>query len=275
MKLDCHMHTPLCGHASGHPVEYVSKGSALGLDLMTFTCHIPMSDPDFGGPRIRMAHHQLEDYFRMVEQARVAGEEHGIEILCGIEAEVSADSGALDEMIELLNAHEFDFVLGSLHHQLKAYRDRLKRLGINEDDQIIRDYFNTLTQAAASGLYHSMSHPDVIRIYGTIDSASFCPEAYEGEIRAFLQSCVRSDTCMEVNTSGLSKGVYTLHPDPIILKWAREEGVKLTLGSDAHAPESVGQHFEKVLTCLQEEGFTTLHYYRSGQQQTTALTGFN
>ena len=37
--------------------------------------------------------------------------------------------------------------------------------------------------------------------------------------------------------SGLNKGVYEVHPDPIILKWAQEMGCKLTIGSDSHRPE--------------------------------------
>ena len=41
-RFDCHMHTPLCGHAYGEPEEYVDQAASIGISLITFTCHIPM-----------------------------------------------------------------------------------------------------------------------------------------------------------------------------------------------------------------------------------------
>ena len=57
-----------------------------------------------------------------------------------------------------------------------------------------------------------------------------------------------------------------MHPDPLILDWASELGVKLTMGSDSHRPSKVGRHFETVLPLLQEKGFRDLHYY-SGRKR--------
>jgi len=271
MKIDCHMHTPLCGHAVGDPVEYVRSGAEQGLQLMTFTCHVPMSKESFGGPRIRMHVDQLKDYYQAINEARILGESLGIEVLCGIEGEVFPVASELDEMKELILSQPFDFVLGSLHHQLKIYKEWLIEQKLETDEAIVRDYFRHLTDAARSGFYHSMSHPDVIRIYGTIDSDSFIPENFEPEIRAFLKACAEEGTCMEVNTSGLSKGVYEVHPDPLILDWAKEEGVKLTIGSDAHHPDRVAQHFDKVLPLLKSKGFERLHYFRKGEEQSITL----
>jgi histidinol-phosphatase (PHP family) len=90
----------------------------------------------------------------------------------------------------------------------------------------------------------------------------FEPAAHEPVIRGFLQAVVDADMCMEVNTSGLNKGDFEVHPDPLILDWAAEMGVKLTMGSDAHTPGSVGQHFDAVQALLQEKGFRDLHYFR-------------
>ncbi len=264
MKIDCHMHTPLCGHAMGEPVEYVQSAADKGLDLITFTCHVPMSGETFGGQRIRMHVDQLQDYYTKVAQARELGESLGVEVLCGIEGEVFPVASALEEMKSLILSQPFDFVLGSLHHQLKSYKQWVIEQKLETDDAIIRDYFRHLTEAARSGFYHSMSHPDVIRIYGTIDSDSFVPEYFEPEIRGLLKACAEEGTCLEVNTSGLSKGVYEMHPDPLILDWAHEEGVKLTIGSDAHAPGKVSQHFDKVLPLLKSKGFEQLHYFREG-----------
>lgn len=269
------MHTHLCGHAVGETEDYVRHAAAVGLGLVTFTCHIPMREAGFGGPRIRMDHDRLPEYYERVARARELGAELGVEVLCGIEAEISPFEAANQEVAGTLAANDFDFVLGSLHHQLEYFRRWLVAEGLAGDAEIARRYFEVLAAGARSGLYHSIAHPDVIRIYGTI--REFEPEDHEAVIRDFLQAALDADTCIEVNTSGLLKGVYTVHPDPLILGWAREMGVRLTLGSDAHRPEGVGQMFGEVLPMLLDIGFTHLHYFRKGERtaipiETHALT---
>ena len=39
---DSHMHTPLCGHATGTPREYAQAALDAGLDGVCFTDHAPM-----------------------------------------------------------------------------------------------------------------------------------------------------------------------------------------------------------------------------------------
>lgn len=270
MLIDTHMHTTLCGHAIGEPEEYVEEAARKGIGLITFTCHVPL-EPDaiFGGPGIRMRRKQLDDYRRMVDRARECGEALGVEVLHGIEAEVFPDPEAMARMEEVLREQPFDFVLGSLHHQLEGYRDWLDGQDIFEDREIVRTYFQHLTEGIRSGLYDSIAHPDVIRIYGTVEP--FPPEDYRTEIEAFLDALVENDHCMEVNTSGLIKGVFESHPAPEILDWAANRGVKLTLGSDAHAPEQVGQYFGEVRKMLMDKGFKILHYFKERKRTEVPL----
>lgn len=275
MIIDCHMHTPLCGHAEGEPEEFVLAAASKGIELVTFTCHIPLDTPSFGGPKIRMSRSQLAEYNEKIALAKLAGRRVGVEVLRGIEAEITPDTQVHPIMDDILEEHRFDFVLGSLHHQLHNWRDWIATQGIIEDAEIIHAYFQQLADGAASGRYHSISHPDVIRIYGTIDSASFVPTQYEDVIRAFLQTLVEHNVCMEVNTSGLTKGVYEIHPDPLILQWAKEEGVRLTIGSDAHRPEAVGQHFDHALALLRRIGFREICYFRKGRYRNVPLGSTN
>ncbi len=260
MKIDNHMHTSLCGHAYGTPQQYVDAARSQNIELITFTCHMPMNpDPLFGGRGIRMKLADLPRYKKMVEKARQHGEKVGVKVLCGIEAEIFPHPQAMEHMKNTIAREEFDFVLGSLHHQLEGYRNWLDEMQLFEDDDIVRTYFKGLISGVKSGIYDSIAHPDVIRIYGTV--APFPAEAYQPEIEEFLDVLKEHDHCMEVNTSGLIKGVYEVHPAPVVLDWAAERGVKLTMGSDAHTPEHVGQHFDAVRDMLRNKGFQTLCYY--------------
>lgn len=265
------MHTPLCGHAIGHPAEYAQVAQAQGIDLITFTCHIPMAGAAFGQAGIRMRRGQLDTYTGLVAEAAEFGQELGVEVLCGIEAEVFPDERELAGMDDILRDYDFDFVLGSLHAHCASYLNWLRDHKVREDRMAIDCYFRHLKDGVQSGRYDSMSHPDVIRTYGVVER--FEPSEHEEVIRDFLAALVEEDVCMEVNTSGLNKGDYRVHPDPLILDWASELGVKLTIGSDSHQPGTVGQHFDHILPLLRDKGFAQLHYFRARQRQVLDLAG--
>ncbi|MGB0408886.1 MAG: histidinol-phosphatase [Opitutales bacterium] len=258
------MHTPLCGHAVGEPIEYAMMAKERAIDLITVTCHIPMEWEAFGQAGIRMRRDQLDAYVALVAEAAELARPIGVEVLCGIEAEVFPDETQMESMDEVLAAYEWDFVLGSLHAQCPSYLGWLSDNKVKDDETKIDCYFRHLIDGAQSGRYDSMSHPDVIRTYGVVKE--FSPAVHEAVIREFLTTLVEEDVCMEINTSGLTKGAYEVHPDPLILNWASEIGVKLTMGSDSHRPDSVGQFFNWVQPMLRTKGFEDLYYFRGRER---------
>jgi histidinol phosphate phosphatase HisJ family len=265
MLVDIHMHTPLCGHAVGHPLEYAMVAKERGIDLITITCHIPMEWEAFGQAGIRMRRDQLDTYMELVQSAVEPAKDFGVEVLCGIEAEVFPDETHMESMDEVLQAYPFDFVLGSMHAHCRSFAIWCKKNKIKTDAMKVDSYFRILIDGVYSGRYDSMSHPDVIRTYGVVQH--FDPAEHEEVIRDFLKALVEADVCMEVNTSGLTKGAYQVHPDPLILDWASEMGVKLTIGSDSHFPGSVGLFFDSVIPMLHAKGFRDLHYFKQRQRQ--------
>ncbi|NRA27354.1 MAG: histidinol-phosphatase [Opitutales bacterium] len=272
MKFDCHMHTPLCGHALGHTAEYVREAAKRRFDLVTFTCHIPMRDVGFGDGAIRMGMKDLDQYFRLVDEGRKVGEEFGVEVLTGIEAEVFPSESIMKEQDKILGDYPFEFVLGSLHHHTDIFQKWLRKHSIDSDFERIDSYFRILADAVRTGRYDSMAHPDVIRIYGTVTEMD--PLEHKEVIISFLRAAAEEDVCIEVNTSGLRKGVYTVHPDPFILEWAKELGVKLTMGSDSHTPDTVGYHFHDVAKQLAGMGFESLYYHKNRVQVPEPIANF-
>lgn len=271
MLADCHMHTPLCGHAFGKPEEFVEAAADRGLSLITITCHTPMGDEKlFRGRGIRMRRDQLPEYRAFVEQARRHGEHFGVEVLYGIEAEIYPDEEKLREMDDILASEPFDFVLGSLHQQLNGYRQRWQDAGATTDADRIRIYFEDLAQGAQTGRYHSLAHPDIVRSYGGIEGA-FDPVEHEEVIRAFLAVVQASGVCLEINTSGLHKEQFEIHPHPTLLTWVAEAGIPITLGSDAHNPGRVGDFFEEVTERLRGLGFEEVQVFRGGERQAVGL----
>jgi len=132
MRVDSHMHTILCGHAIGSPIEYAKAAAKQGIDVMTITCHIPMEWQAFGQQGIRMRRDQLDQYRALVKDTRKRAKEFGVEVLCGIEAEVYPDEAHMAPMDEILAEYEWDFVLGSLHAQCFSYITWLRAHKVND-----------------------------------------------------------------------------------------------------------------------------------------------
>jgi len=269
-RFDCHMHTPLCGHATGDPTAYVDTAARNGVSLITFTCHIPMPGEGFAQTGIRMRRDDIPAYRKLVAEAREYGASRGVEVLYGIEAEIHPDKTAMEAMDRLLEEEPFDYVLGSLHHMLPAFRQWLHDSGCRDDAGKIEAYFQCLAEGARSGRYHSLSHPDVIRIYSTLEG-SFEPQAHRDAICAFLDAVKDSGTCLEINTSGLIKGDYVIHPDPLIMEWALARGIPFTFGSDSHSPDRVGHYFDEAVSRFRPLGLDKLHFFRGGKRHPVAL----
>lgn len=265
IAFDSHMHTPLCGHSVGEPEDFVDAAAAYGVRTITFTCHVPTAWQGFGQAGTRMDREQLPHYRQMIAHAAAYGRGRGVEVLYGIEAEIFPEPERLSDITALLRSEPFDFVLGSLHHMLPGFQDYLRRKGLHSNDaDRVAAYFDCLAGGAESGLYHSIAHPDVIRIYGTLE-APFNTANHEKPIKSALDRIAASGTCLEINTSGLIKGDYVAHPDPLILQWAMERGIPFTVGSDSHTPERVGHAFADSLRAAADLGLREVRLFRQGK----------
>ena len=85
----------------------------------------------------------------------------------GIEMDFVA--GREDRIAAVLDAHEFDYVIGSVHFvrdqavDWEVYDVWDK---IADPDRVWKLYFDTLAEAARTGLYDILAHPDLVKVWG-------------------------------------------------------------------------------------------------------------
>jgi len=156
-------------------------------------------------------------------------------------------------LAEILRQYDFDYVLGSIHfingwgfdnpaniHEYKKY----------DLWELYQQYFYTLGQAAGSGLFDVIAHPDLIKKFG------FNPgHDLGGVYREVLQQISDSGACVEINTAGLRVPKNEVYPSPEFIKLCFESKIPVCLGSDAHRPELVGADFHLVLELLRSIGY--------------------
>jgi histidinol-phosphatase (PHP family) len=257
---ETHSHTPLCKHAVGLPGEYAAVAESRGLAGLIVTCHNPM--PDGFSAHVRMAPAELDQYVDLVQQAR--DEWSGrVDVRLGLEADYFA--GYEDWLERQLSAHEFHYVLGSVHPQVAEYKAKYLHADPLESQQT---YFNLLADAAETGLFDCLSHPDLIK---NVTPDDWSPEAIMPAICRALDRVARTGVAMELNTSGANKVVAEMNPFPDMLREIQTREIPVVLGADAHEPGRVADRFEAALDLLAAVGFAEVSLFQARQRTAISI----
>jgi histidinol-phosphatase (PHP family) len=204
------------------------------------------------------AHDDLDDYCRFVRE--------DTDLRLGIEADFVP--GAEDRIANLLESRDFDYVVGSVHF----IRDRavdMDDYSVWSDDthsrspeEIWRSYFRLLGEAARSGLFDILAHPDLVKIWSPAHPTDSRRPLPEGDLRRYYELAIdgiaESGIAIEVSTAGLRKRAQEIYPAPAFLEMCLEAGVSVALSSDAHRPEDVGADYDRALELLESVGVNEL-----------------
>lgn len=253
---ETHSHTPLCKHAVGWPTEYAEAAAARRLRGLTVTCHNPM--PDRFSERVRMSPDQLDEYVDLVAQARDrwAGT---VDVRLGLEADYfQGYEGWLERQ---LASKDFHYVLGSVHPQLEEFRQRYW-----EDDpvEVQKTYFGLLADAAETGLFDSLAHPDLVK---NVTANDWQPQNVLDAILHALDRIAETGVAMELNTSGANKTIPEMNPFPEMLVEMNARGIPVVIGADAHEPQRVGDNFDGAIDLLARCGYSHLSFFLERQRQ--------
>jgi len=268
MLVDYHIHTFRCGHAVGTVSEYVTAARRKGLKEFGFADHLPLYwlPEEQRDPELAMPWQELPVYMEEVRQAQ--RENPDLSIKLGLEADYIP--GHQGELQRILSSLALDYVLGSVHFLGDwAFDDpsRIDEYQKHNINDLYRRYFKTLQQGAASGLFDVMSHPDLIKKFG------FKPDIpLTGLYRETVQVMKEHDVCVDVNAAGWRYPCAELYPAPEFLRLCFEYGVPVTLGSDAHRPEQVGEGLERAVVLLKEIGFRQVAVFHRRKRTMVDLT---
>lgn len=182
--------------------------------------------------------------------------------------------GAEERIAALLEARDFDYVVGSVHFigEGDAAVDH-EGFDVWEGDgdaeEIWRRYFLMLAECARSGLYDILAHPDLVKVWGR---ARPLPER---DLRAYYEPAVEaiaeSGIAVEISTAGLRKPVGELYPSLAFAEMCVEAGASFALSSDAHLPEQVGFEYDRALEFLDRIGVGEICVFEQRQRSLAPL----
>jgi histidinol-phosphatase (PHP family) len=248
--VDYHMHLRAPNERIDHSVEaierYVESAADRGVDEIGFTEHAYYFEQTrrlWSMPyHLERCVYDIEPYVDAVVEAK----RRGYPVKLGME--VDYEPAREEETAEVLAPYPWDYVLGSIHF--------LDGFGIDGEPTLVemlgveaawRRYYDTLGQAAQSGLFDSLAHPDLVKMFG---------EEIDWDWDAVASSL--DSVALEVSSAGLHKPHGKLYPNPWLLQAARARDVPITLASDAHVPQDVGRDLGRALEHAGAAGYETV-----------------
>ena len=138
-----------------------------------------------------------------------------------------------------------------------------------DPEQVWRRYFETLGEAARSGMYDILAHPDLVKVWGRKRPLP------EGDLRRFydlaMDGIAEADVAIEVSTAGLRKPVGEIYPAPAFLEMCLEAGKPVALSSDAHVPGQLGFEYDRAVEMLRSMGVTEIADFERRERRTVPL----
>lgn len=258
--IDYHLHTSLCRHAIGSLDEYVEAALQKGLSEIGFADHFPLGLLDFWPEEpVTMDPGELEGYLRDIREVALRSE---IPVKTGLEVDYLP--GKTEKTGELLRRCALDYVIGSVHFMGSwdfthpRFSSQFQGCSL---ENLYRSYFDLVWKACYSGLFDIIGHIDVIKKFGYRPGRDFLVSLYGETARVLRETGV----ALEINTAGLVSPARELYPSEELLQVCLQEGVAVTLGSDAHSPSQVGRFFPEARTMLRRMGLEAITAFSNRQ----------
>ena len=168
---------------------------------------------------------------------------------------------------DFINSVQFDFVIGSVHGlpglEVSDSRTRFKLVGRPKlQRKIVDDYFLKLKEAIKSQLFDVIGHIDIYK--RIMPEPKFVNLKVQWEEIADL--LIENNVGFEINTSYTNhfgkNPELAVYPSKEIIKLFVQKGVKkITIGSDTHRIEQLGNQIDDVEKYLKSLGVKQICYF--------------
>lgn len=247
-KIDYHMHTRFSGDSEADPREHVKQAIALGLDEICFTDH-----RDFEYP-IDVFELDIDTYYQTIMALK---EEFKDQIIIKWGIEMGLDMNHQDKINELINQYPFDFVIGSIHvinHTEFYYGEFFT--GLSKEEAHRYFFEETLRCVQNFDCFNVLGHLDYIMRYGPYEDRMVEHTKYQDIIDEIFKTLIAKGKGIEINTSGYALNGNCGFPNFEQVKRYYDLGGRIiTIGTDSHTSDRVGQHVNDVKEKLEQMGF--------------------
>lgn len=248
-RIDYHMHTYFSTDSKESPRNHVLQAIKNNIEEICFTDH-----QDFYYPEVSFDV-DIDNYYQEIMALKDEFKDQ-ITIKWGIE--MGLDINCQKEINEVVKKYPFDFVIGSMHVYNNMDISLPTAFYANKTkDQVHHDFFKaTLECVKTFDCFTVLGHLDYIVRYGPYDDKTINYALHQELIDEILLTLIEKGKGIEVNTSGYAVHQTCGFPNyEIVTKYYQYGGRIITVGTDSHTSDRVGQHVDDVLNKLETIGF--------------------
>ena len=257
--IDTHMHTAFSPDSNVLLELYAAQAAEFGIREIAITDHVDFLPV---APAYRYFDYNVRRKVIGDAAERWAGKvaiRHGVEI--------TYESRYEEEIGEYLRTHPFDYSIGSVHAVSDSpyARARIETFVSGKTvAEAVAPYFAEVEAAIRSGMFDTVGHLDQCKrwLRPWFPPADFAtiPASYE----PLLAALVDSGTALEVNSSGLRYPEHETYPAAwVVARFHELGGRRVTVGSDAHLPQSFAFGLEEAAEIVAAAGFDRLSLERA------------
>jgi len=205
---------------------------------------------------------QLDEYIDTIRHLKEKYKNE-IEIYTGLETDY------YDGCTDWRKKRGIDYTIGAIHFLIdektgkfliidgthEEFENTLKGFD-NDIHTLFRAYFSRIRDMLMKMPPNIIAHLDIIRKNNT-NNAFFDEEdsIYREEIIKTLEIISLTNTIVEVNTGGISRGyVKTPYPSKWILEACHDMNIPIMLNSDSHHPNNIDFYFDEAIALLKSCG---------------------
>lgn len=250
MFIDYHLHTNFSADSTYDMEEEILHAIEIGLEEICFCEHV-----DYEVSNLTF---DYEEYNQMFLNMK---EKYKDKIILKKGIEFGIQQHTVKKFQDAYDQNNFDFVILSCHQvnneefwtqefQIGKTQDEIHKLYYNEIFHVIKKYND----------YSVLGHLDLIRRYDKEGNYDF--SNIKDIVTKILKHIIAHDKGLEVNTSSYRYGIDDLTPSREILQLYKDLGGSIiTIGSDAHKKEHLGDQIKETMKELKEMGFETIATY--------------
>ena len=256
--MDYQVHS-YCSHDGKATIqEQCMRAVKLGLDEIGFSEH-----KDFNPEDPLTNYFDYDHYVREIILARAefAG---CLTIRMGVEVDYQEPFEQM--LVNYLSNHEFDFVIGSVHHVDGAMLMTPEYTQGRYADAAYRTYYEAILHSVECGSIDILGHLEYANRRGVTAYGPFDPSPYYDQVSKIFDAMIEHNVALEINSAGWRQGTGHSYPCEAHVALYRQRGGRLlTFGSDAHEPHDLADQYSKAMELAERCGFSELTTYQNRQ----------
>lgn len=241
-----------------------ARAVEIGLDEIGFSEH---KDFDPADPVV-----DYFDYDAYMNEIVAAREQFGETLKIRAGVEIDYQLWFEDKIGNYLDAHPFDFVIGSVHYVERAMLMTPEYNANRTAQQAYTDYFRAVRDSVASGLFDILGHLEYANRRGLAAWGAYDPHTYRTELEILFDLMIAHGVPLEINTAGLHQGLDLTYPTAAtVALYAEFGGRRLSIGSDAHHPDQLAHAYATAARIALDNGLSHVCTWENRQLTEKAL----